>query len=156
LKEIKIQYDELFIIDQFTKMCEGTLKVIELNQVNTISVISDIYSDPYTKMTLYNKTTIKRNGRLKLYVEIREPVTERDTSIVVNLSVKNGIIEQVTKFETHEFDTLPNEADNTTNKIIDPKKLLETNIFLLKCIQVIISIMNAIINSENWKIIDGN
>jgi len=151
---VRIEYNEEFIIDQFSKHSDGSINILELYRVNTNLVISDIYADPYTKLTLDNNTTITGKGRLKLYVEIREPIIERDTSIVVNLSVKNGLIEQVTDFETPEFDTLPDEAD--ASKIIDPQKLQKSKAFLLKCVQVLISIMNAIINSGNWKITNNN
>ncbi len=144
------QFIQEYIIDPFTRLGgNGTLKSIELYLTNTVKVIADITANPYYKIYLTAETQIPQNGRLKLHVEIRESETERDVTIIAAIPVKNCTLMHVTDIEIPYFDTLSDEADN--KKIVDPTKLSSTRERMMKNIQVLISLFNALINSGKWQ-----
>lgn len=142
------------IFDLFTGLGgKGSLRKIGLFNANVTEVISDVEAQPYSQLHLKEEMVIPYDGRLKLEFDIREPKIEREISVVLSLTMKDGILSPDYNFDTPYLDTLKNEAD--VNKIVNPTKLENSMIFIEDACGVLISLFNSFITSKTIKT-DGN
>ncbi len=124
------------------KLTKAELIEIELYQENIEEEIHDVNAEPYTKIP-FDK--VPKNCKLKLHMVIRQPETGREITSVVSTSCNGGTFHHTDKIETTELDTVPNDAD--PNKNVKTDKIDKVIDNMMRVVQVVISLFNALRNA---------